>query len=82
MSVYRVGMQEPHFPSISIDPSYLTPTTEISPTNRAGCQGTKCKAENIKIQKGEIRQGVLVTIKETQSFKYRHWYFFSPLLSD
>lgn len=47
---------------------------EVSPNNRAGCQATHCKAEGVKIKKGEIRQGVLVTIKEHTSMKYRHWY--------
>lgn len=50
--------------------------TEISSNNRAGCQATHCKnAEGgpIKIQKGEIRQGVSVTINEHTSMKYRHW---------
>lgn len=47
--------------------------TEISPNNRAGCQGTACKKENVKIMKGEVRQGVTVNINEHVSIKWRHW---------
>lgn len=47
---------------------------EVSANNRAGCQAAHCKAEGTKIKKGELRQGVMVTIKEHQSMKWRHWY--------
>ena len=47
--------------------------SEISKTKTAGCQATHCKKEGVKIQKGEIRQGVLATIGEFQSMKWRHW---------
>jgi len=47
---------------------------EISPNNRAGCSASHCKAEGVKILKGEIRQGVMVMFQEKQSWKYRHWY--------
>ena len=46
---------------------------EISATKQAGCQAPHCKKEGVKIQKGEIRQGVLVTINEHSSMKWRHW---------
>lgn len=48
--------------------------SEISPNNRAGCSASKCKEEGVKILKGEIRQGVMVTFQDKQSWKYRHWY--------
>jgi len=51
----------------------LLTDSEISATKQAGCQATQCKKENIKIQKGEIRQGVLVTAGDFQSMKWRHW---------
>ncbi|GAB7329565.1 hypothetical protein MBLNU13_g01326t2 [Cladosporium sp. NU13] len=51
---------------------------EISATKQAGCQATQCKKENVKIQKGEIRQGVLVTAGDFQSMKWRHWGCVTP----
>ncbi|KAK3712912.1 hypothetical protein LTR37_008797 [Vermiconidia calcicola] len=53
---------------------------EVSNNNRAMCQATHCKKEGIKILKGEIRQGVFVTIGENQSWKYRHWGCVTPLV--
>jgi hypothetical protein len=49
-------------------------STEVSVSSRAGCQSTHCKKEEVKIQKGELRQGVLVTIRENTAWKWRHWY--------
>ncbi|CAD0013415.1 unnamed protein product [Aureobasidium pullulans] len=46
---------------------------EISPNNRAGCKGTECKDNSVKILKGELRQATMVTIHEHQSWAYRHW---------
>jgi len=46
---------------------------EISPNARAGCKNTECKNEGIKIQKGELRFGTLVTIQERTSWAYKHW---------
>ena len=46
---------------------------EIATASRAGCQATECKKEGIKIQKGELRLGVFVTIKENQSWRWKHW---------
>jgi hypothetical protein len=46
---------------------------EIAPQGRAGCRATHCKKEGIKIAKGELRQGTLVTIQEHTSFHWRHW---------
>ncbi|EMC92692.1 hypothetical protein BAUCODRAFT_37597 [Baudoinia panamericana UAMH 10762] len=51
---------------------------EIASGGRAGCQATKCKKEGVKINKGEIRQGVFVTINEHQSWKWRHWGCVTP----
>lgn len=48
-------------------------STEIAKGGRAGCHGTQCKKEGTKIAKGELRQGVQVTIKEHTSFLWRHW---------
>jgi len=48
-------------------------STEISPNNRAFCKATDCVGK-VKIQKGEFRQATMVTIKEHQSWAYRHWY--------
>jgi hypothetical protein len=47
---------------------------EVSPNNRAGCKGTDCKKEGIKILKGELRFGSLVTIMDHQSWSWKHWY--------
>ncbi|KAK3110404.1 hypothetical protein LTR53_015337 [Teratosphaeriaceae sp. CCFEE 6253] len=52
--------------------------SEIAKTGRAGCQAPHCKKQDIKIEKGEIRQGVLVTIQEHQSMKWRHWGCVTP----
>lgn len=46
---------------------------EIAAQGRAGCQGSLCKDNSIKIQKGELRMGVFVTIKENQSWRWKHW---------
>jgi hypothetical protein len=34
----------------------------------------ECKDAAIKIQKGEFRYAIQVTIKDHQSWQYRHWY--------
>jgi serine/threonine-protein kinase ATR len=47
--------------------------TEISSTNRAGCQDGYCKSHGIKILKGELRFGTFVEIQEHQSWRYKHW---------
>ncbi|KAK3110866.1 hypothetical protein LTR53_014405 [Teratosphaeriaceae sp. CCFEE 6253] len=52
--------------------------SEIAKTGRAGCQAPHCKKQDVKIEKGEIRQGVLVTIQEHQSMKWRHWGCVTP----
>lgn len=38
------------------------------------CQSPQCKTDQIKIAKGELRQGTLVMINENQSWRWRHWY--------
>ena len=48
-------------------------TVEVASTNRAGCTNTECKQKGIKIAKGTLRLGVLVTIQEHQSWKWKHW---------
>lgn len=50
---------------------------EISGNSRAACQNAKCK-DGDKIQKGEIRQGVMVKIKEHESMRWRHWGCVTP----
>ena len=70
---YRVGMymhSSQYLPHLR---DLLLIGLEISATKQAGCQATHCKKENVKIQKGEIRQGVLVTTGDFQSMKWRHW---------
>ncbi|KAK0884232.1 hypothetical protein LTR87_001861 [Friedmanniomyces endolithicus] len=51
---------------------------ELSRTNRAGCRAPHCKAAGIKIEKDDLRQGVLVTIKEHTSWMWRHWGCVTP----
>ncbi|CZT15733.1 uncharacterized protein RCC_01567 [Ramularia collo-cygni] len=51
---------------------------ELSKTGRAGCTAVHCKKEGIKIQKGELRNGVLVDMGDYQSMKYRHWGCVTP----
>ena len=47
---------------------------ELAKGGRAGCTSTECKKKEVKIGKGELRFGVLVEIKEHQSWVWRHWY--------
>lgn len=50
---------------------------EISPSARAGCKDTVCKAEAAKIQKGELRFGVWVEIPDRGgSWNWKHWFVF------
>ncbi|KAM0706480.1 hypothetical protein Q7P35_005807 [Cladosporium inversicolor] len=51
---------------------------EISATKQAGCQANHCKKEKVKIQKGEIRQGVVVDTGDFTSLKWRHWGCVTP----
>ncbi|ELR07089.1 serine/threonine-protein kinase M1 [Pseudogymnoascus destructans] len=46
---------------------------EIAKQGRAGCQNTACKAEGIKIQKGEFRFGTWVEMEHGASFRWKHW---------
>ncbi|CAP67595.1 uncharacterized protein PODANS_1_14880 [Podospora anserina S mat+] len=46
---------------------------ERATTGRAGCKDPVCKKENIKIEKGQLRFGVWVTIMEHGSWAWRHW---------
>ena len=51
----------------------LSGSVEISSTNRAGCQNTECKDKGLKILKGQLRLGVVITIDDRQSMKWKHW---------
>jgi hypothetical protein len=51
----------------------------VSPNNRAGCQNKECKDAAVKITKGEFRYAIQVTIKDHQSWQYRHWYALSAI---
>lgn len=53
--------------------AWLTFPPEVAPTARAGCNETRCKKEGNKIQKGELRYGAWVEIKEHGSWKWKHW---------
>lgn len=70
---YRIGMYAHSSAYYAVPRNLLLTDSEISATKQAGCQAPHCKKENVKIQKGEIRQGVLVTTGEYQSMKWRHW---------
>lgn len=67
---YRVGL---YIPSTQLQDDFADTPSEVSAGSRAGCQATHCKKENVKIQKGELRQGVYVDIGGNQSWKWRHW---------
>nr|POF04175.1 parp-type zinc finger-containing protein c2a9.07c [Quercus suber] len=60
---------------ICIMPAYRI---EIASTGRAGCNATHCKKNNVKIPKGEIRQGVWVDYEDRGSYKWRHWGCITP----
>lgn len=47
---------------------------ELAKSARAGCKNTECKKEGLKIEKGEIRVGTWVEIKEHGGWQWRHWY--------
>ncbi|KAF3011089.1 hypothetical protein E8E13_011267 [Curvularia kusanoi] len=51
---------------------------EASPNNRAGCINKECKDKATKITKGELRFAVQVTIKDHQSWQYKHWGCVTP----
>jgi hypothetical protein len=42
-------------------------------TTGAGCINKECKDNAVKITKGEFRYAIQVTIKEHQSWQYKHW---------
>lgn len=44
----------------------------------AGCINKECKEKATKITKGELRFAVQVTIKDHQSWQYKHWYDILP----
>jgi hypothetical protein len=64
---YRIGSSLQYLSHVKTN-TFL----EISPNNRAFCKATDCVGK-VKIQKGEFRQATMVTIKEHQSWAYRHW---------
>ena len=51
----------------------LTLFSELSKNNRAGCQNKGCKDNAVKISKGELRFANMVTIRDHDSWMYRHW---------
>ncbi|KAL8792461.1 MAG: hypothetical protein Q9195_004917 [Heterodermia aff. obscurata] len=53
---------------------------ELAKSNRSGCSNTECKKNGDKIEKGALRHGVMVTIKDSQTWKWRHWGCVSPRL--
>ncbi|ETN44166.1 uncharacterized protein HMPREF1541_10716 [Cyphellophora europaea CBS 101466] len=60
-------------------PSEATYRFEQAKTARAVCRNTACKKAEIKIQKGELRMGTLVTIKDHTSWHWKHWGCVTPL---
>lgn len=46
---------------------------EMAKTGAAKCRNPDCFKNNIKIGKGELRLGVLVTVNGHDSFHWRHW---------
>jgi hypothetical protein len=46
---------------------------EASKTGRAGCTEGVCNKEQIKIEKGELRLGTWVIIRDHGGWKWRHW---------
>ncbi|EGP89615.1 uncharacterized protein MYCGRDRAFT_103551, partial [Zymoseptoria tritici IPO323] len=51
---------------------------ELATSNRAGCAVKYCQDNNLKIKKGELRQGVTVQFKEHTTWKWRHWGCVTP----
>ncbi|KAF2199853.1 zf-PARP-domain-containing protein, partial [Delitschia confertaspora ATCC 74209] len=54
-------------------------STELASSGRAGCKSVECKKAGTKIDKGELRFGVLVTIQDHQSWTWRHWGCTTPV---
>ncbi|KAF2267953.1 zf-PARP-domain-containing protein [Lojkania enalia] len=67
--------QIPSFPEIK----QLIFGTEIAKQGRAGCKNKECKENDVKIQKGELRLGTLVTIQDHQSWTWKHWGCVTPV---
>ncbi|KAI9843602.1 MAG: hypothetical protein M1838_002534 [Thelocarpon superellum] len=55
---------------------------EVSTNNRAGCKDSTCKANGVKILKGELRFATQVTIQENTSWVYKHWGCVTPKVVD
>ncbi|KAF2787434.1 zf-PARP-domain-containing protein [Melanomma pulvis-pyrius CBS 109.77] len=51
---------------------------EVSKNARAICKNKECKDAGVKIQKGKVRFGTLVTIHEHTSWAYKHWGCVTP----
>lgn len=51
----------------------LTLDSEVAKSSRSGCTNAECKKNGDKIEKGALRHGVMVTIQEHQTWKWRHW---------
>ena len=73
---YRVGeWLQSHVPfAFAVDTDHNDQPAEVAPSNRAGCQDTVCKAEKVKIKKGELRLGTWIEIVEHGSWRWKHWY--------
>ena len=46
---------------------------EVCPNNRATCKNKACKDDKVRIVRGELRFGTLVTIEDHTSWAYKHW---------
>ncbi|KAK7203736.1 hypothetical protein BZA70DRAFT_58475 [Myxozyma melibiosi] len=51
---------------------------ELASSARAACRSAWCKTTGEKIQKGELRLGVFVTVGEHQAYQWRHWNCVTP----
>lgn len=61
-----------HPVSVAVLPS-LTRYAERAATGRAVCKDKVCKENGVKIQKGELRVGIWVTIHEHGGYQWKHW---------
>ncbi|EXJ88040.1 hypothetical protein A1O1_04967 [Capronia coronata CBS 617.96] len=51
---------------------------ELAKTGRANCQNSACKAAGLKIEKGELRFGTLVSFQDHFTWKWKHWGCVTP----
>ncbi|KAF2111718.1 hypothetical protein BDV96DRAFT_498799 [Lophiotrema nucula] len=52
---------------------------EIASQGRAGCKSKECKDAAVKIAKGELRFGTLITIQDHTSWTWKHWGCVTPV---